>query len=919
MDDRSGTMENLAEMFRCFICMERVRDARLCPHCSKLCCLMCIRRWLTEQRPQCPHCRACLHLQELIHCRWVEEVTEQIDNLQSGIDASQPLPVEPAAAAVTSAVVATPTSNDACGEHNEKLSVYCESCQQAICHICALWGGKHSNHSFKRLEEIYDHQVSQITDKVKALRRRLTELISLVQEVERNVESVRGAKEERVREIRNAVELIIARLDTQLKNKLLTLMGQKNALTHETELLESLLQEVEHQLQVCCKNELIEKSKDLLQMFEQVHRKPMASFVTASIPADFTSEIVPPYDSSEFCISGFSRLRHKGDPVYSEPLLVNGLSWRLKVYPDGNGVVRGNYLSVFLELTYGLPETSKYEYRVEMIHQQSIDSSKNIVREFASDFEVGECWGYNRFFRLDLLASEGYLKLDEDALVLRFQVRAPTYFQKCRDTKWHTNQLEAQKAALIQKHDELKQRLAVELSRSHQAAVTASVAMSAHAQATGDTSLMTILEHQYESSLRENEILLPYTSSSPRGNNSTHRQAVQPTTPNCFVSRTKRKKRQFVNSTCGVSSTAAHGDSSSENDVTDDPHEDEDENEHNLEEHIPSSAISEVDEEGTNEYSLTQLSLHDVQDEEDNSRINDVEETCFIQSRTSLFTPSPYTRVGARIRDEALSLNEQSGSPYASGGARIRDESLQLNEQSISSAVFSDDFDESRSNYNMPDPEEKALLDLLDLEEKPMDQSTLTQDFLMFPLENLKKAVTNALNKPMRLPNKACSSDQLNASNDSMNETVIENHMFEEEPPISLPSSTPRHVACPPTSSMSPLLMRATNDDAESCYSTNDSHPVSEQAIYQPATTCTNKSMRDVSTAETRLSKARTAATSLEREFQGLEVWTSQLLSDLQNPPERSRADVETQAHFMPLREMNEDESSGDDRDNTNT
>lgn len=140
-----------------------------------------------------------------------------------------------------------------------------------------------------------------------------------------------------------------------------------------------------------------------------------------------------------------------------------------------------------------------------------------------------------------------------------------------------------------------------------------------------------------------------------------------------------------------------------------------------MEEHLPSSAISEVDEDGTSEYSLTQLSLHDVQDEEDNSRINDVEETCFIQSRTSLFTASSYT----------------------SGGARIRDESL--HEQSISSAVFSDDFDESRSNYNMPDPEEKALLDLLDLEEKPMDQSTLTQDFLMFPLENLKKAVTSML------------------------------------------------------------------------------------------------------------------------------------------------------------------------------
>lgn len=61
----------------------------------------------------------------------------------------------------------------------------------------------------------------------------------------------------------------------------------------------------------------------------------------------------------------------------------------------------------------------RYEYRVEMIHQGSRDASKNIVREFASDFEVGECWGYNRFFRLDLLASEGYLNTETDTLILR--------------------------------------------------------------------------------------------------------------------------------------------------------------------------------------------------------------------------------------------------------------------------------------------------------------------------------------------------------------------------------------------------------------------------------------------------------------------------------------------------------------------
>ncbi|XP_045896962.1 E3 ubiquitin-protein ligase TRIM37 isoform X2 [Micropterus dolomieu] len=458
MDEQS--VESIAEVFRCFICMEKLRDARLCPHCSKLCCFSCIRRWLTEQRAQCPHCRAPLQLRELVNCRWAEEVTQQLDTLQ-----------------LCSLTKHEDNDKDKCENHHEKLSVFCWTCKKCICHQCALWGGMHGGHTFKPLVEIYEQHVTKVKEEVAKLRRRLMELISLVQEVlvcacvcvsvgqERNVEAVRGAKDERVREIRNAVEMMIARLDNQLKNKLITLMGQKTSLTQETELLESLLQEVEHQLHSCSKSELISKSPEILLMFQQVHRKPMQSFVTTPVPPDFTSELVPAYDSSNFVLVNFSTLRQRADPVYSPPLQISGLCWRLKVYPDGNGVVRGNYLSVFLELSAGLPETSKYEYRVEMVHQASSDPTKNIIREFASDFEVGECWGYNRFFRLDLLASEGYLNMQTDTLVLRYQVRSPTFFQKCRDQYWYISQLESAQSGYIQQINNLKERLAIELFR----------------------------------------------------------------------------------------------------------------------------------------------------------------------------------------------------------------------------------------------------------------------------------------------------------------------------------------------------------------------------------------------------------------------------------------------------------------------
>lgn len=85
----------------------------------------------------------------------------------------------------------------------------------------------------------------------------MLELISLVQDVEQNVNTVRSAKDERVSEMRTAVNLMAGRLESQLKGKFGTLMDRKTSLTQETEQLEHLLQEIEHQLNTCSKYDLL--------------------------------------------------------------------------------------------------------------------------------------------------------------------------------------------------------------------------------------------------------------------------------------------------------------------------------------------------------------------------------------------------------------------------------------------------------------------------------------------------------------------------------------------------------------------------------------------------------------------------------------------------------------------------------------
>ena len=49
-----------------------------------------------------------------------------------------------------------------------------------------------------------------------------------------------------------------------------------------------------------------------------------------------------------------------------------------------------------------------------------INQKASVIREFSSEFESGECWGYNRFYKIDLLQKEGYLLDGDDKVVLNY-------------------------------------------------------------------------------------------------------------------------------------------------------------------------------------------------------------------------------------------------------------------------------------------------------------------------------------------------------------------------------------------------------------------------------------------------------------------------------------------------------------------
>lgn len=349
---------NLDEFLNCYICFNKVLNAVMCPFCSKLCCSDCIIKWLT-QRQQCPHCRSSLRVSQLVNCRFVADISAAIDKIKL-----------------------KQNEEEKCPTHNQPLIYFCNTCNNAICSDCAMFGNTHKDHQFQHLSKVYNTHVDRIKQQAAIIKNRLSILNRNLEIIEKTIDKVTKGKEDKVNEINIIVEQILNRLETQLKSKLLTLLAQKGSMNDEIEYLQHLQSQISNQISFSAKSVLVSKSSDIIKVLKEVEEKPTQTFEKDSISTEFTSELVPDYDNGIFVIHNYSKIRYCEEIIYSDCLQTTGLTWRLKVYPNGNGIAKGSYLSIFLEMVKGLTQTSKYEYRVEMINHKN--PKMNVIRYYLS-------------------------------------------------------------------------------------------------------------------------------------------------------------------------------------------------------------------------------------------------------------------------------------------------------------------------------------------------------------------------------------------------------------------------------------------------------------------------------------------------------------------------------------------------------
>ncbi|KAJ3366394.1 hypothetical protein GGF32_005396 [Allomyces javanicus] len=465
------------DLLRCFICLGQLNKAVMCPNCSKMACEACLKKWITEQKRECPHCRTHLFVSQLVQCRFVDDLQQQLKEM---IEA--PSAVE---------------SVDVCNAHHAPLHYYCVTCSDAICSDCAMFDERHRGHAFQHLEKVYVAHRDRVMAEADRLDAEIGRQKVAAEQVAEKMAGLRDAQRKMEEDLQVVLAQALHDVEAQVHDQMMRLFHEKSVYEEHAQHLADTSAAVRAAATSSSRAALIAQADRLVaQLHDAEH-----AFLGAAVPADalagatpdvpvLVSPLVPAYTAVDVPLHAFSTYAQTGQVFYSAAFTANALSWRLKVYPTGNGAARGESLSVFVELVDGLPTGASADVQFKLAVMvpataaaasgkaaaaptpgatsskadldtdfttptpnnstcSSIPLVEGASRELATTFARGECWGCSELVPLAHFRDGAYLA-DNDTLHLRFAVRAPSYAHQCALLDRQVAALQAEVASLRQ-------------------------------------------------------------------------------------------------------------------------------------------------------------------------------------------------------------------------------------------------------------------------------------------------------------------------------------------------------------------------------------------------------------------------------------------------------------------------------------
>ena len=410
-------ISSISKSITCFICLDIAIEPALTPCCNHVCCNRCIKEWLQE-KTTCPLCRAQISFSNIISLSWANDLKEIIPYFLK-------------------------KQNFLCPNHQQKsLSYYCNTCQKLLCSDCLFEtltfpNSPHKNHSIVPIGQKFPSVKSKLKQELSSIIQLIPAITEICTKISQNSCQIQRIYED------HKMEIISSFTDIQ---KELKDSYSKNLVENEISL--SKCQESRKKLKELLSN--VEKPESqsnpikTRNLIRNILEIALAS-IPSSIPSSIVNPITPPYQSAKIELTGFrnmiSQFKQKfacnpnmvegeGHFIFSKSLHLYGNTWRAKLYPFGHMNGYGTHLSFFIELKKGYGHKSRFSYKVEIVPQK--ECVKSFYREYISEIEESDCWGWNKFALFDDLLNENYIKPDGSLLFI-FSIRPLSYCQAKRD------------------------------------------------------------------------------------------------------------------------------------------------------------------------------------------------------------------------------------------------------------------------------------------------------------------------------------------------------------------------------------------------------------------------------------------------------------------------------------------------------
>lgn len=410
--------EELREKFVCFICLQLATDPVVIPCCGQIVCSKCLDDWFSSKNNStCPYCRQQLSSKKGIRIKWAEKLKKVLQ-----------------------------ISVQNCPTHHKAFGFYCKTCSCFLCADCLLdelkkSSSKHQSHSIIKLEQMLNDYKIQIQQELLQLLPKMSVIESNLNKIQKYNMSLTVAKNsvlnemsKRFKDIKDDSEKQLDDYEKVLKKAIIQISEAKHKIEKEIGSIQLIIDE--RQL-FQNSNKTISSSmfQKHLDSFNSIKKSvPDVDFLMKSNPQD-KNDLILQFETFSVYIPKFKEknIQYKNLPpdaihfFYSQKVKLNGIIWRVKIYPNGNLNGEGTHLSIFLELIRGTGISSTYLYRLR-IKSTSHLIYPDIQREYSSKFDDTDSWGWNKAASLDQLFNGNYLDKD-GGLCIIFQIKAESNYQ----------------------------------------------------------------------------------------------------------------------------------------------------------------------------------------------------------------------------------------------------------------------------------------------------------------------------------------------------------------------------------------------------------------------------------------------------------------------------------------------------------